>query len=117
MTHPTHSGATRLGAAAGVTAGVVLLTRPQQVLDAVDPAFPRARRWVVRALGARMLVQHGAALARPEPGVLTAGAAVDALHAASLVPFLGSARYGRAARISAAVALASAVLARRGAAR
>ncbi|MGY2129488.1 hypothetical protein [Blastococcus sp. SYSU DS0617] len=111
MTDPTRRGA-RLGAAVGATAGLLLLTRPQQVLDAAAPAFPRERRWVVRALGTRLLVQHGAVLARPGPAALTAGAAVDLLHAASMLPFLGSDRYGQAARISAAVALGSAVAGR-----
>jgi hypothetical protein len=102
---------TRALATAGATAGLALLTRPRRVLDRVAPAFPRERSWLVRALGARMLAQHGAVLVRPGPAVLRAGAAVDLLHAASLLPFLRSARYGRAARISGAVALASAVLA------
>jgi hypothetical protein len=103
----------RLGAVAGAGAGLLLLTRPQQVLDTIAPAFPRERRWLVRALGARLVAQHGAVLARPEPAVLTAAAGVDLLHAASMLPFLASPRYGRAARISGAVALASALLARR----
>ncbi|WP_040339769.1 hypothetical protein [Candidatus Blastococcus massiliensis] len=111
MTDPARLGAAA-GATAGATAGLLLLTRPQWALDAVAPAFPRERRWIVRALGARMLVQHGAVLARPEPAVLTAGAGIDLLHAASMLPFLGSGRYGRAARISAAVALGSAVAGR-----
>ena len=103
---------TRILAAAGATAGLVLLTQPLRVLDAVAPAFPRERAWLVRALGARMLVQHAAVLVRPGPGVVTAGAALDVLHAASLLPFLGSARYGSAARTSAAVALGFAVAGR-----
>ena len=103
---------TRGLAAAGATAGLVLLTRPQRVLDAVAPTFPRERAWLVRALGARMLVQHAVVLVRPGPGVVTSGTALDALHAASMLPFLGSDRYGRAARISAAVALGSAVAGR-----
>ena len=107
-----HRTPLRVLAAAGATAGLVLLARPLRVLGAVAPAFPRERAWLVRALGARMLVQHAVVLVRPGPGVLTAGAAVDLLHAASLVPFVGSARYGRAARISAAVALGSAVAGR-----
>ena len=107
----THRQPTRLGAAAGVAAGLLLLTRPQQVVDAVAPAFPRDRAWLVRALGARMVVQHGAVLARPEPAVVMAGAAVDLLHATSVLPFLASARFGSAARVSGAVALASAALA------
>ena len=103
---------TRVLAAAGATIGLAVLTRPRRVLDAVAPAFPQERAWLVRALGARMVVQHAAVLARPEPGVLTAGAAVDLLHAASMLPFLSTARYGRAARVSAAVALGSAVAGR-----
>ncbi|MDT0278075.1 hypothetical protein [Blastococcus goldschmidtiae] len=78
MTAPARRPA-RLGAAAGATAGLLLLARPRQVLDA--------------AVG-------------------TAGAAVDLLQAASMLPFLGPGRYGRAARISAAVALGSAVAGR-----
>ncbi len=112
-----HRRAARLGATVGAATGLALLIRPDRVLDAVAPAFPRGRRWLVRALGARMLVQHTAVLARPEPDVLTAGAGLDLLHAASMLPFVASARYGRAARISGAVALASAALARRGATR
>ncbi|MBN1093262.1 hypothetical protein JKP75_12260 [Blastococcus sp. TML/M2B] len=108
---PVPRGARPL-AATGATAGLVLLTRPQQVLDAVAPAFPRDRAWLVRALGVRMLAQHAAVLARPAPALLRAGAGIDLLHAASLLPFLASARYGRAARVSAAVALGSAVASR-----
>ena len=102
----------RVLSAAGATVGLALLARPLRVLDAVAPAFPRERAWLVRALGARMLVQHAVVLGRTGPGVVTAGAALDVLHAASMLPFLGSPRYGRAARISAAVALGSAVAGR-----
>lgn len=112
MPDHTRRAGIRLGAATGVATGFLLLIRPQQVVGAVTPAFPRERRWLVRALGGRMLVQHGAVLVRPEPSVLTAAAGVDLLHAASMLPFLASARYGRAARISAAGALASAALGR-----
>ncbi|RBY75176.1 hypothetical protein DQ239_17725 [Blastococcus sp. TF02-09] len=108
--------AVRLVAASGAAAGLLLLAAPQPVLDAVAPEFPRERRWLVRALGARMLAQHAAVLARPGPTVLTAAAGVDLLHAATMLPFVASPRYGRAARLSGAVALASALLARRGAA-
>jgi hypothetical protein len=103
---------TRLLATAGASIGLALLTRPRRVLDAVAPAFPRERDWLVRALGGRMLAQHAAVLVRPERDLVGAGAAVDLLHAASMLPFLTSPRYGRAARISAAVALGSAVTGR-----
>ena len=105
---PATSRPARAGAAAGRRAA----EPPQRVVDAVAPAFPRERLWLVRALGARMLVQHGAVLARPEPRLVAAGAAVDLLHAASMVPFLASPRYGRAARISGGLAAAYAAVAR-----
>lgn len=99
----------RLHAAAGITTGLALLVSPQRVVDVLAPGFPRERRWLVRALGARVLVQDTAVFLRPEPAVVIAGAAVDLLHALSMLPFLGSARYGRAARISGAVSAGAAV--------
>ena len=109
MTDRTRHAAGRLGAAAGLATGLTLLTRPQQVLDALAPEYPRERRWLVRALGARVLVQDAAVFVRPEPAVVAAGAALDLLHALSMLPLLGSARYGRAARISGAVSAGAAV--------
>ena len=47
-------GLTRLLAGLGVGTGVALLARPQQIVDAVAPAFPRERLWLVRLLGARL---------------------------------------------------------------
>ncbi|WP_164704388.1 hypothetical protein [Blastococcus litoris] len=106
---------TRLMAAAGAWSGIALLTRPQQIVDAVAPAFPRDRLWLVRLLGARLLAQHGAVLATASPRLVRLGSAVDLVHAATMVPFVASPRYGTAARLSgglaaayAAVALASA---------
>ena len=97
---------TRLMAGLGLTSGVVLLARPQQVVDRLAPAFPADRRWLVRALGARLLVQHGAVLLAPVRGMVRIGSAMDLLHAASMVPFVASPRYGRAARISGGLAAA-----------
>jgi hypothetical protein len=106
---------TRALAVLGAASGIALLTRAQQVVDRAAPAFPRERLWLVRALGARLVAQHGAVLVAPRLRLVRAGSAVDLLHAASMVPFLASPRYGRAARISgglaagyAAVALAAA---------
>ena len=83
------------------------------------PGVPGARIWLVRVLGARMVAQHAAVLALPEPPVVRVAAAVDLVHAATMAPFVGSARYGRAARISGGLALGYAafgsVLSRRGA--
>jgi hypothetical protein len=95
---------TRLLAGAGTASGVALLARPQQVVDRLCPELPRDRVWLVRVLGLRLLVQHGAVLLEPHPVLVRAGSAIDLAHAASMVPFAGSARYGRAARISGGLA-------------
>ena len=102
---------TRLLAGTGAAWGLTLLARPDEVVAALCPELPRSRRWAVRLLGARLLVQHAAVLAVPEPGVVRAGSAVDLLHAASMVPLVRSARYRRAALISGAVATGYAALA------
>jgi hypothetical protein len=95
---------TRLLAGAGAISGVALLARPQQVVDRLCPELPHDRVWLARLLGLRLLVQHGAVLLEPHPVLVRAGSAVDLAHAASMVPFAASARYGRAARISGALA-------------
>ena len=101
---------TRLLAAAGGTVGLVLLVRPLLVLAAVAPAFPRERAWLARALGARMLVQHAAVLVRPGSGVVTAGAALDLLHAASMgAARLAFPRLARPIGVSAASSVAAAL--------
>jgi hypothetical protein len=102
---------TRLLAGLGIATGVTLLARPQQVVDTVAPAFPRDRVWLVRLLGARLVAQHGAVLAVPERRLVRVGSAVDLLHAASMVPFVASPRYGPAARVSGGLAAAYAALA------
>jgi hypothetical protein len=102
---------TRLLAGLGAMGGTVLLARPQQVVDTVAPAFPRERLWLVRLLGARLVAQHGAVLAAPDRRLIRLGSAVDLVHAASMVPVLGSPRYGRAARISGGLAAAYAAVA------
>jgi hypothetical protein len=94
----------RVPAAGGVVAGLVLLVGPEPALRRLAPEFPREQRWVARLLGARLVAQHAAVLAAPRPAVLRAAAAVDLLHAATMVPLLRSPRYGRAARVSGAVA-------------
>ena len=77
-----------------------------------SPRRSRADRlWLVRALGARLLAQHGAVLVAPDRRLVRLGSAVDLLHAASMVPFVASPRYGRAARISGGLAAAYAAAA------
>jgi hypothetical protein len=102
---------TRLLAALGLLWGLSLLLGARPVTAALCPEYPRAQLWVVRVLGARLVAQHAAVLIAPTRPVLRTSSAVDLLHAASMVPLLRSARYGRAARISGATAAAYAALA------
>ena len=97
---------TRLLAGLGVASGLALLARPQEVVNHVSPALPPDKLWLVRALGARMLVQHGAVLLTPSRGLVRLGSAVDLVHAASMLPFVASPHYGRAARVSGGLAAA-----------
>ncbi|MGY2001801.1 hypothetical protein [Blastococcus sp. SYSU DS1024] len=101
--------AARALATAGLTAGLALALRPAATVAAVDPRFPRDRLWIARVLGARLVAQHGAALVSPTPGVLRFAAAVDGLHAASMLPLLALPRYRRAALVSGGLAAASAL--------
>ena len=96
----------RIPSAAGLTAGAVLLARPESALIRLAPEYPRERRWVVRLLGARLVAQHAAVLAAPRRAVLRAASGTDLLHAATMLPLLRSSRYGRAARISGGLAAA-----------
>ena len=102
---------TRFLAGLGAASGVALLARPQQVVDRLCPELPHDRVFLVRLLGVRLLLQHGAILLEPHAVLVRAGSAIDLLHAASMVPFAASARYGRAARISGALAAGYAAVA------
>jgi hypothetical protein len=103
--------ATRLLAGAGAASGAALLVRPQRIVDRLCPELPRDRVWLARVLGARLLLQNGVVLLEPHPVLVRAASAVDLAHAASMVPFAASARYGRAARLSGALAAAYAAVA------
>jgi hypothetical protein len=102
---------TRLLAGLGVASGGTLLARPQRVVDRLCPELPRDRVWLARVLGARLLLQHGVVLLEPHRTLVRAASAIDLLHAASMVPFTASPRYGRAARLSGALAAAYAAVA------
>jgi len=101
---------TRLVAALAAASGLAMALRPEQIVDRFCPEFPRSRLWLVRVLGGRLLLQHGAVLAAPDPRLVRVGSGVDLAHAASMVPFVRSPRYGRAALLSGALAAAYAVL-------
>jgi hypothetical protein len=63
--------------------------------------------WLVRLLGARLLVQGLLLMARPGRRLVLVGAAVDGTHAASMVAVaLQWPEYRRAAVVSAVMALA-----------
>jgi hypothetical protein len=96
--------ATRVLAGLGIAYGAALLARPRQIVDRFCPELPPDRIWLARLLGVRLLVQHGALLIRPRAALVRLGSAADLLHAASMVPFTASPRYGRAARWSGALA-------------
>jgi hypothetical protein len=55
--------------------------RPVRTLTGITPT--EHDRLILRVLGARQLVQAAISLVRPSHRVLTAGSAVDALHAAT----------------------------------
>ena len=80
--------------------GLALLVRPERVVAALCPEFPRSKLWVARVLGARLVAQSAVVLAVPARRTVRATAAVEALHAASMAPLLRSPRYRRAALIS-----------------
>jgi hypothetical protein len=104
-------GMTRALAGAGLAWGSALLLRPRDVVAALCPEYPDSLLWVVRVLGVRLVVQHAVVLAAPEQPVVRVASAVDLVHAASMLPLLGSRRYRRAALISGGVAAAYAALA------
>jgi hypothetical protein len=100
----TRTTAARTTAAALAADGLVLLTRPglPVTLGLAAPDLPRG---IVRLLGARRVAQAAVGLAVPRREVWLAGAAVDALHALSMLA--AAARwpgYRRAALLSAGTA-------------
>jgi hypothetical protein len=103
----------RLLAGAGFAAGLGLLVRPGAVAAVVAPGFPRERLWIARVLGARLVGQHALVLTRPGPSTRRPAAAVDALHAVSMLPVLALPRYRRAALVTGGLAAASALAGRR----
>jgi hypothetical protein len=107
------NGARPLLPAIRASYGVALILAPDAVIHLVTGGFPGRRApWVARLLGARHLIQAVVSFLAPLPGVLAAGAAVDAVHAASMV-MLAAAGHG-ARRAALADALAESVFAAAG---
>jgi hypothetical protein len=98
-------------AAAQATLGAVLAVRPGAVHRVVgEPERGGPPAWIVQLLGGRMLVQAAVEAARPRRRVVHAAAAVDVLHALSMVgAAVTDARYRRPACVSAALAGLSAI--------
>lgn len=111
MTTPTQQRLVRLLAGAHLGQGAVLLARPQALPRAITADRGTPPHWIVRVLGARILLQAGVETSRPRPVILRLGVAVDLTHAVSM---LGAAciwpRYRRAALASAGSAAASALV-------
>ena len=104
------AGWLRAAAAVQAVLGAVLLAQPVRIGQLVtgrrgqDPAA-----WLVRILGLRMLAQGTVELVRPGRKLVLAGAAVDFLHALSMVGVgLLWPRFRRAALVSASAATATA---------
>ena len=77
----------RAMSAVRVAIGIALVTAPTRVGHLVGSAStPSPPAWLLRALGLRSLVQGLITLARPDRRIVLAGAAVDAAHAASMLP-------------------------------
>ena len=87
--------------------GGLALARPDVVLDVVRSADDRRVRAVVRFLGARYVAQGAAGLVVDRSWVAPVDAAVDALHALSMV---GAAALWPAHRRAAVASAASALL-------
>lgn len=110
MTTPDRRGGTRVLAGVHLGQAALLLAQPPGFLRSItgDHGVPPA--WIVRALGARLLVQAAPEAIRPSRALLRLGVLVDLLHAASM---LAAARiwprYRRAALASAGSAAASAL--------
>ncbi|MCZ2848777.1 hypothetical protein [Modestobacter sp. VKM Ac-2978] len=110
--HRRRRALTRALAAPLAVGGAVLLVRPEQVARAVSGGGREPSAWVVRVLGGRVLVQQAAVLLHPSRGLVLAGVAADALHAASMVPTaLAWTAYRRPAWVSGAVAAGAAIAA------
>jgi len=88
--------------------GVAMAAAPRWTVAHLAPGRRAPANWLVRVLGLRTVVQSAVLLTTPTRPALQVGAAVDALHAASMVPaWLLFPRYRQAAAVSGGIAVAS----------
>jgi len=91
--------------------GLALVAAPARTAALVCAGRPHPRAWIVRALGVRLLVQCAWVLFSPSRFRVLCAAAVETVHAASMV---GAAarwpRYRWAATVSGTTAAASAAV-------
>ncbi|SDX90295.1 hypothetical protein SAMN05661080_01634 [Modestobacter sp. DSM 44400] len=103
--------ATRTLAVVLGAANLALVVAPGEVVTAVASGPVRPPSWVVRLLGARVVLQQLVVFTAPTRRLVLLGVVVDGLHAASMVAAaLHWPRQRRVATVSAVSATASAVL-------
>ncbi len=66
--------------------GLGMLLAPAWTVRHLAPGARAPRSWLVRVLGVRTVVQSAVLLANPTRQAMQAGAAMDALHIASMAP-------------------------------
>jgi hypothetical protein len=102
----------RLLAVGRCIGGTALVLRPNGIARALSAGQPLPPAGIVRVLGGRMLVQGILLLAEPKRPVASAGVAIDAVHALSMITVAAVLpRYRRVALISAGEATLSATVA------
>jgi hypothetical protein len=105
------AAAARSVAAVNALTGVALLARPEQVVAAVTRGNRIPAKEVARVLGGRLAIQGVLLALAPRYRVVSACAAVDLTHAASMSVLAGARpQYRRAALASALAATASGLL-------
>lgn len=111
MTGLSRRSTTRVLAAVLAAANLTLVVKPDEVVAALAPGPTRPPRWLVRLLGARVVLQQLVVFTAPTRRLVLLGVAVDGLHAASMVAAaIIWPPQRRAASVSAASATSSAVL-------
>jgi hypothetical protein len=112
VTRRTATAVARGSAAERCLTGALLLGAPDIITGRIAGDQPRPPTWLVRVLGGRLLAQGLLQYWRPRRGVVLAGVAVDAAHAASMiVAAVLLPAHRRTAAASAVEATLSAVLA------